>query len=453
MTDADADSGPLLRLAPRLTIGLLAVPVLAGTVGTFAPAFGLMQEPGLEAFRALFDWPGIGRAMWLSVVTGTISTLLALLISLGLVASLIGRRGFGVVQRLLSPLLAVPHAAAALGLAFLIAPSGWIARALSPWATGWSTPPDLLILNDPAGMALTFGLIAKETPFLLLMILAALPQTDAARRLTVATSLGYGRLTGFAMTVLPALYSQLRLPVYAVLAYGMTTVDMALVLGPTLPPTLSAQITLWAMDPSLTERSTAAAGAVLQLALVAGVLGIWRLCEGLIAQLLRHAASTGRRGVIWDRIGQPLVLTVGLLPAFALTGGLVGLAVCSVAGLWQFPDAPPNALTLKTWEQTGPDLWSATWATVGLATASTAVALWLVLACLEAEHRRGLPPGAGVLWLLYLPLIVPQVAFLPGLQMLALASGVQSGWLQVAVAHLVFVLPYVFLSLAAPFRA
>ena len=32
----------------------------------------------------------------------------------------------------------------------------------------------------------------------------------------------------------------------------------------------------------------------------------------------------------------------------------------------------------------------------------------------EAEHRRGKPLSAAGLWLLYLPLLVPQVAFLPG---------------------------------------
>ena len=48
-----------------------------------------------------------------------------------------------------------------------------IARGLSPWATGWQDPPDLLILNDPMRLSLTLGLVAKEVPFLLLMALAA----------------------------------------------------------------------------------------------------------------------------------------------------------------------------------------------------------------------------------------------------------------------------------------
>jgi len=57
------------------------------------------------------------------------------------------------------------------------------------------------------------------------------------------------------------------------------------------------------------------------------------------------------------------------------------------------------------------------------------------------------------LWLLWLPLIMPQVAFLPGLAVLGLRTGVDGSLGAVAAAHLVFVLPYVFLSLAASWRA
>jgi putative thiamine transport system permease protein len=234
-----------LRLAPRLTILLMAGPVAAGLAGTVIPA---LEDGGVARLLA---WPGLGGAVRLSLVTGIGSTLVALVITLGIVAALQGGRLFALILRLLSPLLAVPHAAAALGLAFLVSPSGWISRSLSPWATGWSNPPDLLILNDPAGLALIAGLVIKEVPFLLLILLAALPQADAPRRMMLTQSLGYGRVRGWMLAVLPAVWPQIRPAVYAVLAYSMTAVDMALILGPSLPPTLSAQVVLWMMNPDL----------------------------------------------------------------------------------------------------------------------------------------------------------------------------------------------------------
>src|SRR3546814_1071986 len=82
----------------------------------------------------------------------------------------------------MAPMVAVPHAAVALGLAFLIAPSGWLVRLVSPWATGWELPPDVATVQDPNALALALGLIVKELPFLLLMTLAALGQVRADER-------------------------------------------------------------------------------------------------------------------------------------------------------------------------------------------------------------------------------------------------------------------------------
>jgi putative thiamine transport system permease protein len=360
---------------------------------------------------------------------------------------------FALVTRALSPLLALPHAAAALGLAFLIAPSGWIARALSPWATGWTEPPDLLILNDPWGLSLIAGLILKEVPFLLLMVLAALPQADAPRRGMLAASLGYGQVAGWMLAVLPAVWPQIRLPVAAVLAYGMTTVDMGLILGPGLPPTLSVQLAAWMMQPDLSWRAPAAAGAILQLGLVLAVLAALRLAEAAAARAGRAMARRGWRGAALDGVARPAGAVAALLIVGAAAGGLAGLALWSVATLWPFPDVLPQGLTARTWVQGASGLAEATGQTLLVAALATGGALALVVACLEAEARYSLRPGQAAMGLLYLPLVVPQIAFLPGLAVLAIASGAEGSVLTVAAAHLVFVLPYVFLSLSAPWRA
>ena len=444
---------------PLLTVCLLIGPVAAGALGTIAPALGYLPalggvRLGPAPFLDLFAWPGLPRAAGLSLFTGVAATLLSLVIVLVITAGWQGTRAFAVIERFLSPLLSVPHAAAALGLAFLIAPSGWIARALSPWATGWTRPPDLLVLQDPAGLALTLGLIVKEVPFLFLMTLAALPQVRAAQSLTIARALGYGRMAGWFKTVLPGLYRQIRLPVYAVLAFSMSVVDMAVILGPTRPPTLSVMIVQWMNDPDLTLRFRAAAGAVLQLGMTFAALGLWRLAEGATAALGRRWVWSGRRGSGGtERVLAMGGLVLGGLCACAVAAGIAGLALWSVAGLWPFPDALPDRVSLQAWQRHGPTLAGALAETALIASASALIALALTIGCLEAEHRHGLAPGARALWLLYLPLIVPQTAFLPGLQTYALMANVDGGRAAVIVAHLAFVLPYVFLSLADPWRA
>src|SRR5690606_32302434 len=126
-----------------------------------------------------------------------------------------GTHTFARVRHLLSPLLSVPHAAAAFGLAFLIAPSGMIARLVSPELTGWMRPPDLLIVHDRLGLSMIAGLVVKEVPFLLLVALAALPQLRLTETRRLAASLGYGRIAGFLYLGWPAVYRQIRLAVFA----------------------------------------------------------------------------------------------------------------------------------------------------------------------------------------------------------------------------------------------
>jgi len=82
-----------------------------------------------------------------------------------------------------------------------------------------------------------------------------------------------------------------------------------------------------------------------------------------------------------------------------------------------------------------------------------AIALALVVGCLENEGRAHRRASSGALWLLYLPLLVPQVAFLFGAQVLLVRMGIDGTLAAVVWAHLVFVLPYLFLSLADPWRA
>lgn len=446
-----------MRLAPGLTLLLMLGPVLAGLAGTALPALGIYPALGgtgvsLAPLARLFDWPGLGPAIRLSLVTGLASTALALALTALILAGWSGTRAFGWVERVLSPLLSVPHAAAAFGLAFLIAPSGWIARALSPWATGWTRPPDLLIVNDPWGLALIAGLVAKEVPFLLLMSLAAQPQTQPGQSLRVAQAMGYGRVTGWVKTVFPRLYSRIRLPVYAVLAYSMSVVDMAMILGPATPPPLSVQVVRWMGDPDLTQRFLASAGAMAQLALVAGALALWRGIEIALRRPGRAWIVAGGRGR-GERVWRALGMIGAGVSASAVILGLAGLALWSVARTWRFPDALPQALSLQNWLRHGPALGGPTTDTLLIAAAATLIAVVLTLACLEAEQRHGLTPGARSLWLLYLPLLVPQVAFLPGLQTLALIAGADMGRGAVILGHVVFVLPYVFLSLAGPYRA
>lgn len=446
-----------LPVLPIVTLLVMLGPVFAGLYGTLLPAFGHLPAagevgPNLDAFRALMAWPGLADAVRLSLTTGIVATSLSLLIVMLITGGWSGTPAFRALERLLSPLLSVPHAAAAFGLAFLVAPSGWIARLLSPWLTGWDRPPDVLIVQDEWGLALTLGMITKEVPFLLLMTLAALGQADASRSVTIAQALGYSRTTGWLKTVFPRVYAQIRLPIYVVLAYAMSVVDVAVILGPNTPPTLSVQIVKWMSDPDLSLRLQGAAGALLQLGLVIFALAFWRLGEVVVGRLGHRWVMTGRRGQL-DNIVSLGAMAIGGTSAILVLLGIVILGVWSFAAQWSFPNALPDAFTLRSWMRHGPGTFDALVETAIIAIAVTTIALTLTIGCLEAEYRYDLKFGQLGTWMLYLPLLIPQIAFLPGLQTLFLNIGAATGRGPVILAHMIFVLPYVFLSLADPYRA
>jgi putative thiamine transport system permease protein len=195
------------------------------------------------------------------------------------VASDLGTATFSRVRRLISPLLSVPHAAAAFGLAFMIAPSGMIMRLISPWATGLDRPPDLLIVNDPMALSMMAGLIVKEIPFLFLVTLAALPQTRHSKPCGWDVRSAMAGSPAFTFLLWPPLYRQIRLAVFAVVAYATSVVDVALILGPHLPPTLPVRLIDWMNDPDLETRFLASAGAVMQLGVTLAALLIWVVIE------------------------------------------------------------------------------------------------------------------------------------------------------------------------------
>jgi putative thiamine transport system permease protein len=434
-----------------LTVLILGGPVLAGLTGVVAGAMG--HVPGLQnaipagdVWGAVWSWPGIGRSVTLSFWTGLLAALISLASATLIMAGWSRTLSFARARHWLAPFLAVPHAAAAFGIAVLIAPSGWIARALSPWLSGWERPPDLLILGDPLGLAMVIGLIVKELPFLLLMMIAALPQAKAATSMALVTALGYGCARGWLLAVFPGIYRQIRLPVYAVLAYSMSAVDAALILGPTTPPPIAIVILRWAADPDLSLRALASAGALVQLGLVLVALVLWRLGEIAVAQLGRSLAESGQRGS--GRAAEIAAATLVATSGIFLIAGFAVLALWSVAGAWHFPAFLPETLSFRVWASHGAALVETGAATLLLAVAVVALALVLALGSLEAKPHRCLLTA-----LVYLPLIVPQVTFLPGLQAASLKIGLGSGALPVGLMHLVFVLPYLLLVLADPFNA
>ena len=446
-------------------LALVAVPALvifSGLVFVLLPAFGYFPALGgtslsLQPWRDLIAYPGLASAARATVI----SAFVAMPIALGLAMLMLAwiapsgtvRAGLPLIAaRFLSWLLATPHAAFALGLAFLVAPSGWLVR-IAALVLSVDTPPDLLIPHDPWGLSLAAGLVLKEMPFLFFAGLTALSQLDAPRMLSLGAGLGYQPGLAWFKLIVPRLYALIRLPVYAALAYALSAVDMALVLGPATPPTLAVLAVDLTHDPDLARRFPAAALALLHLLLTLSALGTWRVLEIVIARALRPMLADGVRApapaLRWSmHVGRALALASIVLGALAI----LSLPLWSLAAVWRFPDAVPDCCSLAAWQRALPELWLPLRDSLTIAFTVTLLALIGAVAWLLLERDLSHRMRQGGRAVAMLPLIVSDVAFLMGVQILLLGLGLGGGWLPTALSHVLFAFPYVLLALADPWN-
>ncbi len=449
-------SGGLLRaVAGTAILGGLGLPVLLGLGHGIAAAFGHFPAigahgPDLRPWRELLEMPGLGRAVLLALWTGMAATGLSFLLATGTLAALHGRGAARGLRRVLAPLLAAPHAAIAIGLAFVLAPSGWIARALAP-LLGWARPPDIATTGDPLGLALILGLTAKELPFLLLMFSAALTRIPVGAQMAAGRALGYGRTAVWLWVLLPQFWPQIRLPVMVVLAFSVSVVDMALILGPSAPPTLPVMIARLSSDPDLQALLPASAGGVLQLVLLAGTFAA-------AAVLARIAGAAGRaflrRGHRLRGTGRTLALLPAASAGIVLMAflALAALLVWSAAFSWRWPELFPAQLTWRHWLDAGRWGWPAG-ASALIALASTGLALAAAVAWLESADRLG--RRGRDRWLaaaIHVPLLLPQLSFLTGLSGLMIRAPLPP-LAAVIWGHWLFVFPYLMIALKGPWEA
>lgn len=428
----------------------LALPLLLFAL-PIAAALPLAVWQGLDAtaWQALARDAQVPRALALSLGSAVVSTLASLALALVLVTHLHGTRAWHALTRALGPMLAVPHAAFAIGLTLLVMPAGVIARLLAP-VLGWNAPPDWPTVNDPSAFGLTLVLLFKETPFLLWHLVALLARPELALQvrgwLAAGRTFGYGDGAIWWRVLWPLLLPRLAWPLLAVLAYGLTVVDLALIVGPASPPTLA--VLAWqALQDADAQRNAEGAAAVLLLALtLAACVALLALLALLLRRVWAARARDGVRGVA-SRGRAVTVLWSALL---ALYGAVVALLVLSsFTGVWSFPSLWPQSWTDAAWQQVRTSA-----STLGLSAALGGIAasasLALVLLWLEATpahwDRRVMP-------LVLAPLVVPALLLMVGLYTLALPLRLDGSVTGLAWVHTLAALPYVFVALAPAWRS
>ncbi|MCO4790316.1 thiamine ABC transporter permease, partial [Vibrio cholerae] len=290
------------------------------------------------------------------------------------------------------------------------ASTGWLARLLYYGFELRDNSQEVTwLVHDPYAIGLTIALALKEVPFILLISLPILQQLNLTKMKMLSASLGYSEPQMWWKIVFPQWLRKIRFTLFAVAAYAISVVDFSLVLGPTTPPTFSVLVWQWFNEPDLNLLPRAASGAVVLLLLASIVLVAIVALEWLFTRGYRAWQSSGRSHF-------PLPHKSILTLLFTISGAMIPLTlIWSLAQRWRFPDLFPTQWTGKFWYDEWPNVLHNMETSVLLALGSGSLAL--LLGILAQEYRlhtqRAIP-----VYIIALPMLLPQLSLLFGIQVL-----------------------------------
>jgi len=389
----------------------LAWLLMAAVYLPLLPAVALLVPPvfSLENWQALAADPQLPQALIATLVSTLIAAAGALLLALAVVAALWPGSRWRRLCNHLPWLLAIPHVAFAVSVLLIFAEGGALYRLCSICSP----------VLDRYGIGLGLTLAVKESAFVLWAIYASLPEKDLAQKVTVLRSLGYGRWQALRWLILPAIAPALGAVMLATIAWTLSVVDVALILGPGNPPTLAVLAWQWLSQ-----------GDAQQQAKGMLVCAILLIILELIAVALFIGWQRWRR-TLPDVSGErptPRPLRLGHACSLLLPlAGLVSVAVLVlVAG-----DASVSRDT--------------TAASLTLGLSAAALALGMILLWLEWGPQRG------GFWV-WLPLALPALPLVAGQYQLALLLQLDGEWITVLWGHLLWVLPWMLLVMQPAWR-
>ncbi len=374
-------------------MAVIYAPLIPAALTLISPALSLTH------WQALFADPQLPQALLATLVSTTIAAVGALLIALLVIVALWPGPKWQRMCARLPWLLAIPHVAFATS-ALLIFADGGLLYDYFPYFT----PP-----MDKLGIGLGLTLAVKESAFLLWILAAVLSEKRLLQQLIVLDSLGYSRWQCLNWLLLPSVASALAMAMLAIVAWSLSVVDVAIILGPGNPPTLAVISWQWLTQGDADQQTKGALASLLLMLLLAAyvLLGylLWRGWRRTIPRVdgVRKPAT-------------PLLPGNTLASFLPLTGVLCVVLLAILADQSTInSEALINSLTM------------------GLVAAF--ISLLLLLLWLEWGPQRR------QLWL-WLPILLPALPLVAGQYTLALWLNLDGSWTAVVWGHLLWVMPW-----------
>ena len=434
---------------------LIIIPIIFGFIGFFLPSFGYFpilgkSEFNLNYFYISFNIAGISKSIILSLFTGLGSTLLALFFSQVILLYFFKTRAYNYIKIIISPLIALPHITMAIGLIFLFSPSGLFFRLFSPWLTGFDRPPNFFIIPDEYGFFLILGLILKEIPFFILVSLSAIQQFSARQIFDLGKSLQNSNFSSWCILIFPLIYKKIRLVIFIVIAFTASVVDMSLILAPSTPSTLAVRILQIYQSSDIDSFFIASNLALIQLLIIVILLLSWMILERIVEHKLFFIFFMK---ILSFKIFflKNLIFASAAILFFLSVLGIFSSLLWGFSKNWYFPSFFPNSIDIDTfinfYNENKFIVFISIFISVVVSFLSSLLTIiWVELMDILKMKKLYLE------WIIFIPLFIPQISFLIGLQSFIILFNFDSFLIPLIIIQLFYVIPYSFIILAPSLR-
>ena len=380
----------------------------------------------------------LGNSAWLTLlVTLTTSTLV-------LLAALAGARGRH-LNATWASFIAVPHVAFAIGLLWLVSPSGWLVRLVDGLLPMWQGPIQSSVLSGKSTFTLMVVLVLKELPFLLLMAQANVQQMPIQPWQQQAQALGYSHRRFWWLIVIPALLKRIRLPLYIIAIYTVSVVDIPLLVGPNAPALLAHEVYQLNWQFTNNTQGLVSWGSLFLVVIAFVSVLLLRGLEWVLQRWLGYLALTGKRACAAKssvkRATTPWFWALLAMSVF------ISLLLQSGQQSWFYPSLWPQGWQWSRWLTEWPYIAPLLYNTWILAALSATLAWLSAIALLEVQAQRQQHTLNGG-WLTML--MIPQLVLVLGWQQ---TIGPDNGFIGLLWSHTVFCFPYAYLTLHGAYRA
>ncbi len=421
--------------------------VVAGSLGYFP---NVSNDLSFHFFEEIIELPGIKKSIYLTLFVGFVSTFISLLLSQIILSKLYDTKFYKYIFKIIAPLIAFPHVIMAVGISYLFSSSGLVFRLYHSYILDHDRPQNTNLFPDDFGFFLILGLILKETPFFLLMSINSLSQFSAKNFFDIGKTFHEIKFNSWLFFIFPQIYNKLKVCIIIVIIYSASVVDMAFILAPSTPSTISIRIIDLFQTPDLNNLAIASCLSIFQFLLILLIIALWFFFEYLFKQnfLFKYYLKIFPKV---NKVIENILYLVSIKMLFISFLCIFLSCLWSISKTWYFPNLMPTEFTTENYQFFFQHFYSTIFNTILIAIIVSILSCSLMLIFLEITEQINFKSQL-LEFIFFLPILIPDLSFLLGINTFLLQNNFSGNiWCLIWIECL-YILPYSYLILMPAYR-